>query len=64
MDGIQALSSGLTLDLEDFLRPVGMTSGTKKEKHQGPEPRDQELGDESVTCPCSAGSLASMLVHL
>lgn len=64
MEGIQALSGGLTLDLEAFLRPPGGTSGPEKEKHQGPEHGDQELGNESVMCPCSAGCLASMLVHL
>ena len=57
-------SCGLTLDLESFLRHAGMTPGTEKEKHQGPEHGDQELGNESVMGPCSAGCLASLLVHL
>lgn len=57
-------SCGLTLDLESFLRRAGMTPGTKKEKHQGPEHGHWELGNESVMGPRSAGCLASLLVHL
>lgn len=64
VEGIQAPSSGLTLDLEDFPKPAGVTPGTEKEKHQGPEHGAQELGNESVMCPCSAGCSASLLVHL
>lgn len=57
-------SCGLTLDLESFLRRAERTPGTKKEKHQGPEHGDQELGNESVMGSCSAGCLASLLGHL
>lgn len=55
----QDSSCGLTLDLESFLRHAGMTPGTEKEKHQGPEHGDQELGNESVR-----GSLLSRVLGL
>lgn len=56
----QDSSCGLTLDLESFLRHAGMTPGTEKEKHQGPEHGDQELGNESVR----GGSLLSRVLGL